>query len=152
MTTKQLCTFCVDDLFFGVEVTQVQEVLLFQPMTRVPLASPAICGLINLRGQIVTAVDLRLCIGLKPRAADELPMNVVVRGVEGLVSLMVDNIGDVIEVSRDAFEPPPPTMKPAQRDVVEAVCKLPGRLLLVLDPERAVAAGVRLEHSARRAS
>lgn len=152
MKTKQLCTFTVDDLFFGVEVTQVQEVLLFQAMTRVPLASPAICGLINLRGQIVTAVDLRLCLGLSGRECEQLPMNVVVRGSEGLVSLLVDTIGDVIEVSRDSFEPPPPTMKPAQRDVVEAVCKLPGRLLLVLDPERAVAAGARLAHVTRRAS
>jgi purine-binding chemotaxis protein CheW len=139
MKGMQLCTFTVDDLMFGLEVTQVQEVILFQNMTRVPLASRAICGLINLRGQIVTAVDLRICLGMPPRPADDLPMNVVIRGVEGSVSLLVDSIGDVIEVSADVFEAPPATMKPAQRDVIDAVCKLPGRLLLILDPERAIA-------------
>jgi purine-binding chemotaxis protein CheW len=138
----QLCTFTVDDLMFGLEVTQVQEVILFQSMTRVPLAPPAIRGLINLRGQIVTAVDLRMCLGMPPRPPGDLPMNVVIRGVEGSVSLLVDSIGDVIEVSADVFEAPPATMKPAQRDVIDAVCKLPGRLLLILDPERAVASAV----------
>lgn len=142
-STTQLCTFTVDDLLFGVEVIEVQEVIRFQHMTRVPLAPPVIRGLINLRGQIVTAIDLRTCLGLPPRNSDELPMNVVIRGTEGSVSLLVDSIGDVIEVSEDAFEAPPSTMHPAQRDVIDAVCKLPGRLLLVLDPERAVmSAGV----------
>lgn len=138
MASTQLCTFTVDDLFFGVEVTQVQEVLRFQPMTRVPLAHEMIQGLINLRGQIVTAVDLRSCLGLPPRPEGELPMNVVIRGVEGAISLLVDTIGDVIEVEQEAFEPPPSTMKAAQREMIEAVCKLPRQLLLVLAPERAL--------------
>jgi purine-binding chemotaxis protein CheW len=136
MTSTQLCTFTVDDLLFGVEVTQVQEVLRFQHMTRVPLAHDNIRGLINLRGQIVTAVDLRSCLGFPGRTDGELPMNVVIRGVEGGVSLLVDTIGDVIEVSEDAFEPPPSTMRAAHRHLIEAVCKLPGQLLLVLAPER----------------
>ena len=135
----QLCTFTVDDLLFGIEVIQVQEVILYQQMTRVPLAPHMVHGLINLRGQIVTAIDLRACLALPGRPSDVLPMNVVVRGAEGSVSLLVDTIGDVIEVSSDTFEAPPPTMDPAHRDVVDAVCKLPGQLLLILDPERAVA-------------
>jgi purine-binding chemotaxis protein CheW len=138
MSTTQFCTFTVDDLFFGVEVTQVQEVLQNQPMTRVPLAHEMIHGLINLRGQIVTAVDLRCCLGLPPRPKGELPMNVVIRGVDSSVSLLVDSIGDVIEVPEHAFEPPPSTMKPAQREMIEAVCKLPRQLLLVLAPARAL--------------
>jgi purine-binding chemotaxis protein CheW len=136
--STQLCTFTVDDLLFGVEVTKVQEVLLQQPMTRVPLARDMIRGLINLRGQIVTAIDLRACLGFGPRSDGELPMNVVIRGGEGSVSLLVDTIGDVIEVPASAFEPPPSTMKPAQRHIIDAICKLPGQLLLVLAPERAV--------------
>lgn len=140
MSTTQLCTFNVDDLLFGVEVTQVQEVLRFQPMTRVPLAPGTIRGLINLRGQIVTAVDLRACLGIGPRGEEVLPMNVVIRGSEGSVSLLVDEIGDVIEVSSDSFEPPPSTMKALHRSMIVAVCKLPKQLLLVLAPERALAA------------
>jgi purine-binding chemotaxis protein CheW len=90
-----------------------------------------------------------MCLGMPPRPPDDLPMNVVIRGVEGSVSLLVDSIGDVIEVSADVFEAPPATMKPAQRDVIDAVCKLPGRLLLILDPERAVASAVVDQNSAR---
>jgi len=143
-TTTQLCTFTVCDLLFGVEVTQVQEVIRYQNMTCVPLASNVISGLINLRGQIVTAVDLRICLGLPPRERDELPMNVVVRGVDGSVSLLVDSIGDVIDVSSDWLEAPPPTMHAAQRDVIDAICKLPERLLLVLDPACAIQIATRV--------
>lgn len=139
MASAQLCTFCVDDLLFGVEVTQVQEVLKFQPMTRIPLAPDRIRGLINLRGQIVTAIDLRSCLGFAPRPPGEDPMNVVIRGVESSISLLVDSIGDVIEVPEDAFESAPSTMKPAQRNLIHGVYKLTGRLLLVLAPERVLA-------------
>ena len=138
MSSTQLCTFMVDDLFFGVEVTKVQEVLRYQPMTRIPLAPPMIRGLINLRGQIVTAVDLRACLGFSARRDAEPPMNVVIRGAEGSVSLLVDSIGDVIEVAEDAFEPPPSTMRAQHRHLIESVCKLPRSLLLVLMPERAL--------------
>lgn len=149
MSTMQLCTFTVDDLTFGVEVTKVQEVLRAQPMTRVPLASDMIRGLINLRGQIVTAVDLRACLGFSPRAAHEEPMNVVIRGAEGCVSLLVDSIGDVIEVASDAFEPPPSTMRAVHRQMIESVCKLPRQILLVLIPERALSiASTELQASA----
>jgi purine-binding chemotaxis protein CheW len=134
----QLCTFGVDDLLFGVDVTRVQEVIRFQEMTAVPLAPAIVRGLINLRGQIVMAVDLRARLGLPPQPEGNLPMNVVIRSTDGSVSLLVDNIGDVIEVSEDAFEVPPSTMASHHRQVVDAVCKLPNQLLLVLDPERAL--------------
>jgi purine-binding chemotaxis protein CheW len=132
--STQLCTFNVDRLFFGVEVTTVQEVLRAQPLTRVPLARAMVRGLINRRGQIVTAIDMRAYLGFPPRPEGELPMNVVIRGSESSVSLLVDSIGDVIEVPASAFEPPPSTMKPDQRRLIEAVCKLPDQLLLVLSP------------------
>lgn len=136
MAHVQMCTFVVDDLLFGVDVTQVQEVLRFQTMTRVPLAPGMVRGLINLRGQIVTAIDLRTRLGLSERTGEDLPMNVVLRGAEAPVSLLVDAIGDVIDVPDGAFESPPSTMLAAQREMISRVCKLPERLLLVLDPER----------------
>jgi purine-binding chemotaxis protein CheW len=145
MSTTQLCTFMVDDLLFGVEVTQVQEVLRAQPMTRVPLASGVVRGLINLRGQIVTAVDLRACLGLPRRSGEEELMNVVIRGSDGGVSFLVDTIGDVLEVPSTAFEKPPSTMKASLSRMVSAVCKLPDRLLLVLVPERALPAAEAIE-------
>lgn len=134
----QLCTFRVDDMLFGLDVTRVQEVIRFQELTEVPLAPAIVRGLINLRGQIVMAVDLRARLGLPPQPDGDQPMNVVVRGSEGSVSLLVDSIGDVIDVEADTFEVPPSTMVTRHRQVVDAVCKLPDQLLLVLDPERAL--------------
>jgi purine-binding chemotaxis protein CheW len=136
---QQFCTFLLDGHTFGVPVPQVQEVILFHQMTQVPLAPSVIRGMINLRGQIVTAIDLRQRLNMKTRPAEQLPMNVVVRTAEGTVSLLVDEIGDVIEVDEETFEPPPETMEKIAGDVVRGVHKLPGRLLLVLDTERAVA-------------
>jgi purine-binding chemotaxis protein CheW len=137
--SQQYCTFFVADRFFGVDVTRVQEVIRYQEMTRVPLASAVISGLINLRGQIVTALDMRARLGLPPRAADQLPMNVVVRTDDGAVSLLVDEIGDVVEVAEASRERVPETLTAGARDLIAGVCKLKGRLLLVLDTERAIA-------------
>ena len=135
--SKQLCTFFVDNLFFGVDVTRVQEVIRYQEMTRVPLASPVVGGLINLRGQIVTAIDMRRRLGLPPRRADQRPMNVVVRGDEGVVSLLVDEIGDVVDVDESWFEQPPATMSAGARELIRGVYKLKQQLLLLLDTEKA---------------
>lgn len=135
---KQYATFHLDGLFLGVEVRQVQEVIRYQPMTPVPLAPAMIQGLINLRGQIVTAVDLRRRLALPPRPAEQLPMNVVVRGDDGAVSLLVDEIGDVVEIQDDAYERPPETLSGTARELVTGVYKLRDRLLLILDTERAI--------------
>src|SRR5258708_37347598 len=96
--TSQFCTFYLDHLLFGVELKGVQEVIRSLDVTRVPLAPAAVRGLINLRGQIVTAVDLRQGLELEAAPPDLLPMNVVVRSNDGSVSLLVDEIGDVVEV------------------------------------------------------
>jgi purine-binding chemotaxis protein CheW len=136
--TKQFCTFYLDGLCFGVEVLSVQEVIRYQEMTRVPLAPAMIRGLINLRGQIVTAVDLRHRLELPARADHELPMNVVVRTDDGAVSLLVDEIGDVIEIEEDAYEAAPETLRGVARELIQGVYKLKERLLLVLDTERTV--------------
>jgi purine-binding chemotaxis protein CheW len=132
------CTFNLGGLFFGIEVLKVQEVIRFQRMTKVPLAPPVIRGLINLRGQVVTAVDLRRRLGMPDRPAGDEPMNVVVRTEDGPVSLLVDDIGDVLDVDDTAFEPTPETVQGVARDLVSGVYKLDGRLLLVLDVERAL--------------
>lgn len=134
----QFATFFLDGLYFGVEVLCVQEVIRYQALTRVPLAPPVVEGLINLRGQIVTAIDLRRRLGLRPRAVDRLPMNVVVRTVDGAVSLLVDEIGDVVDVRDAAFEPTPATIKGRATDLIAGVYKLNGRLLLTLDVARTV--------------
>ena len=135
----QFATFRLGGYLFGIEVVKVQEVLRYQRMTAVPLAPPQVAGLINLRGQIVTALDLRSRLGLPARPDDKLPMNVVVRTPEGSLSLLVDEIGDVIEVGEDSFERPPATLIGPARLLVRGAYKLDDRLMLVLDIERTVA-------------
>src|SRR5579862_1935687 len=114
---QQFSTFVVDQLLFGVGVEKVQEVIRYQEMTRVPLAPSAVKGLINLRGQIVTAVDLRIRLGLPERPKADLPMNVVIRHDDGAVSLLVDEIGDVLEVEEENFESPPDTLSHEAREL-----------------------------------
>jgi purine-binding chemotaxis protein CheW len=140
--SRQFCTFRLDGHFLGVEVERVQEVIRYQEMTPVPLAAAAVSGLINLRGQIVTAVDLRQCLGMPPRAAGKLPMNVVVRANERAVSLLVDEIGDVLDVPGDSFEQSPTTLDKVDRSLFTGVYKLDDKLLLVLDTDKAVARGI----------
>lgn len=136
--TKKFCTFFLDGLFFGVEVREVQEVIRYQEVTHVPLAPSVVTGLINLRGQIVTAIDLRRRLELRPRPAEKSPMNVVVRSEDEVVSLLVDEIADVVTVSEDAFERPPDTLTGIARELIRGAYKLEGRLLLNLDTAKTV--------------
>jgi len=139
--TRQLCTFLIDDMLFGVDVMNVQEVIRYQEMTAVPLASATVRGLINLRGQIVTAIDMRARLGIEPRDASLLPMNVVATTSDGVVSLLVDQIGDVLEVDERTFERAPETLSATFRELVPGVFKLEGKLLLLLDAEKVAALG-----------
>ena len=135
---KQFCTFLLDGLLFGVEVQEVQEVIRYQKVTHVPLAPPVIQGLINLRGQIVTAIDLRARLELRPLPEDRRPMNVVVRTGEDVISLLVDEIGDVVNVQEETFERPPETLTGLSRQLIRGAYKLEDRLLLNLDTQKAV--------------
>ncbi len=132
------CSFKVGELLFGIDVQDVQEVLRYQEITRVPLAPPVVRGLINLRGQIVTAVDMRRQLNMEDRPAGVMPMNVIVRTREDPISLLVDEIGDVIEVDPEGFEDIPPTVSGVVRELMSGVHKLSDSLLLVLKTERAV--------------
>ena len=135
---RQYCTFFLDGHYFGIDVLEVQEVIRSQEMTRVPLAPAVVRGLINLRGQIVTAIDLRRRLDMPDRPEGELPVNVVVRTDDGALSLLVDEIGDVLQVPEEAFERPPETLRGTARELIRGAYKLDGRLLLILDTDRAV--------------
>lgn len=110
----------------------------YQEITAMPLAPEVITGMINLRGQIFTAVNLRLRLGMEPRPEDLIPMNVVARTNEGVVCLLVDRIADVMEVSEGLFEQLPDTIQGAMRELVIGVYKLRDRLLMILDTKKAV--------------
>jgi purine-binding chemotaxis protein CheW len=133
MARRQFCSFFLDSLRFGVDVQKVQEVVPYQELTRVPLAPPTVLGLLNLRGQIVTGIDLRRRLELADRPASSLPMNVVLRCEDSPVSFLVDEIGDVIEVDADAWERAPETLRGRVRELIQGVYPLPDELLLILD-------------------
>ena len=130
---RRLCTFYLDELLFGIDVDAVQEVLRYQAMTPVPLAPAVITWLINLRGQIVTALDLRRRLELPERPHDLLPTNVVLRSSTVGASLLVDAIGEVVDVEDESFEAPPETVQGMARELILGAYKLPDRLLLLLD-------------------
>lgn len=142
MVEHQLCTFFINDIYFGIDVQQIQEVIRAPEMTRVPLAPPDICGLINLRGQIVTTIDLRRRLEMSELsksssvADDQLVLNIVIRHQDEVVSLLVDSVDDVREVQPKDFEPPPVTLKGRMRQLLSGAYKLDRGLLLVLDVEK----------------
>jgi len=135
------CTFRVNDLLFGVEVQKVQEVLRSQPTTVVPLSPPVVHGLMNLRGQIVSALSLRERLGVPADGHEDRSMNIVIRSDDGPISILVDEIGDVIRVDESQFEPAPEALQGKQRELTQGAYKLDEGLLLILDTERVIGNG-----------
>ena len=131
--TQQFSTFRVCDLLLGVEVTKVQEVIRHQEMTIIPLSPRVIEGLINLRGQIIIAIDTRRSLGLPCATPGSLPMNVVIHAGDAIVSLLVDDVGDVIDVPLAAFSTVLDNMPAQQRELISGVYDLKEGLMLVLD-------------------
>jgi purine-binding chemotaxis protein CheW len=132
VSTVEYVTFRLADQWLGIPVLMVQEVLLAQRIARVPRASHEVAGFLNLRGQIVTAVELRTRLGLPPRADGEAPVNVVVRHEGELFSLLVDEVGDVVSVQGEAVEPPPPTLDPSWRQACAGIIRRDRGLLVIV--------------------
>jgi purine-binding chemotaxis protein CheW len=129
---RQLCTFKVGEHRFGVDVLSVQEILRPQEMTPVPRAPEVVRGLINLRGQILTALDLRRRLHLPPAPEDCPQMNIIVQAPDGAVSLIVDDVGDVLTVLEENVEPSPATLGATLQEIITGVYKLKESLLLIL--------------------
>jgi purine-binding chemotaxis protein CheW len=129
----QLATFFLHGELFGVDALHVQEILTYQEITSVPLAPEYVKGLINLRGQIVTVIDLRRRLGFEQSEDESAGMNLIVNSNEGLMSLLVDQIGNVLDVKRDHAKPPPGTIRGIATHYIQAVCQLQDDLLIMLD-------------------
>lgn len=129
-------TMTVAGQLFGIPVLQVQDVLGPQRLTKIPLAPPEVAGSLNLRGHIVTAIDVRTRLGLPPRAADMRGMSVVVDLNGELYSLVIDQVGEVLSLAKDTFEANPPTLDPRWREVSRGIYRLKGQLLVVIDVAR----------------
>jgi len=134
-------TFRLADQWLGIPVVLIQEVLTTQAVASVPRSPREVAGFLNLRGQIVTAVDLRACLGLPDAEEDAEPgMNVVVRDGEEFFSLMVDSVGDVVAVEADRVEPAPKTLPGVWRDSCSGVIQMAEELLVILDVDRILGA------------
>lgn len=132
----------------GIELSRVQELMRYQEMAPVPLAPPVVEGLINLRGQIVTALDMRRIFSLPPMSAvDQQPMNIVIRSEGGVVSLLVDEICDVLDVPQDTWTQLPENLPAVQRKFLEGVYQLECSLLMAVDTERVISMGAELSRS-----
>ena len=131
-------SFFVDNVLFGIAVEKVQEVASSVEMTPVPLAPPKVRGLINLRGQIVTAIDVRSCLELSERPIVQTPINVILLTADGYASLLVDRIGEIVEVDEKDFELPPETLRGPVRELIQGAYKLDNQLMHILDLERAL--------------
>ena len=131
--TRQFSTFYVSDRLYGLDVTAVQEVTRTLPITGVPLAPSFVRGLINLRGQIATAINLKELFELDNKSLSDELMNVVCKGDGLLLSLLVDQIGDVVEVEDKFFEPTPDTIEPSVSRFMTGIYKTSGSLLSILD-------------------
>ena len=134
MSDTTLYASCrVGHLLVGVKVDAVQEVTAGSALTPVPLASPMVSGLLNLRGSIVTAIDMRRCLQLDERAADQRPVHVILNTADGCMSLLVDEVGDVVEMNADDFEEAPGTLRGRLRELIAGAYKLDGGLLLAMN-------------------
>src|ERR1700722_16879837 len=123
----------------GIPVLSVRDIIVTQEMTRIPLAPPEVAGSMNLRGRIVTAIDLRRRLNLPPREAGQAGMSVVVDRQGELYSLVVDSVREVIEFSDHQLEPNPPTLAAAWRGFSTGIYRLQSELLVVLNTERVLA-------------
>jgi purine-binding chemotaxis protein CheW len=137
-SAQDYVTFTIAEQLFGIPVLQVQDVLAGGDITMIPLAPPEIAGALNLRGRIVTAVDVRLRLGLRPRDAGQdrgHEMSIVVDHNGELYSLMVDEVGEVLSLDPGSFGRNPPTLDPKIREYSNGIYRLKERLLVVLDVE-----------------
>jgi purine-binding chemotaxis protein CheW len=142
--SQEYVTLTVANQLCGIPVLTVRDILGPQQVTRVPLAPPEVAGSLNLRGRIVTAIDLRRRLGLAAAEQGARPMSVVVEAMGEFYSLLVDQVGEVLALDDDAREANPPTLDPRWRSVSLGVHRLQGKLMVVLDVERVLDLGTGL--------
>ncbi len=131
--SKDFLTVLIADQRFGIPILQVQDVLGGQNVTKIPLAPPEVAGSLNLRGRIVTAIDVRKRLGLQPNKNRSTTMSVVVEHDHELYSLIIDRVGDVLTMKNQDFEKTPPTLDSIWRDISLGVYRLEGELLVIID-------------------
>lgn len=129
----QFVTMRLQGQLFGIDVQCVRDIFTTERITHIPLAPPEIAGAINLRGRIVTAIDMRERLKLPKRESKEPPMNITVEYEQELYSLRVDSVGEVLTLSSEGFEKNPPTLEEKWKEVSTGVYKLEKELMIVLN-------------------
>jgi purine-binding chemotaxis protein CheW len=129
-------TVMIGDQLFGLPIGRVQDVFVPEKLTRVPLAPPEVAGVLNLRGRIVTAIDMRRKLDLPPRAEDQPVMAVGIDTRGESYGLLVDSIGEVLKFPNSACEPKPANLDERWARVASDLIRLEGQLLVVLDVDR----------------
>lgn len=137
--SQDFVTMTVDGQLFGIPVLAVQDVLGPQQITKIPLAPPEVAGALNLRGRIVTAIDVRSRLGLTAWRRDQDSMSVVVDHDGELYSLIVDTVGEVLSLPNEGFQQNPQTLDAVWRDVSAGIYRLEGQLLVVFEVSRLLA-------------
>lgn len=130
---KDYLTIKIADQRFGIPVLQVQDVLREQAVTKIPMAPPEVAGSLNLRGRIVTAINVRKRLGLPPIENGKSCMSVVVEHQNELYSLIIDSVGDVLSLDGSQFEKSPNTLDPIWRDISTGIFQLKNDLLIIVD-------------------
>jgi purine-binding chemotaxis protein CheW len=133
---EDFVTFVIQDQLFGIPVLRVQDILTTDKIASIPLAPPEVKGSINLRGRIVTVIDVRVRLGLDKRESGDKGMGVTVEQQNELYTLLVDKVGDVIGLSSDLREDNPSTLDPLWREFTVGIYRLEKDLMVVLDVDR----------------
>lgn len=135
-TSIEYVTVLISGQLFGMPISKVEDVFTLQSITEVPLARSEVAGVLNLRGRIVTAIDMRARLGLPPRESEGNPMAVGVAYKSESYGLVIDTVGEVLRLQKDGIEPNPANLDPRWRQVSAGVHKLEGDLMVVLDIEQ----------------
>ncbi len=133
----QVLSVFLDEQMFGIEISKIEDVLMPLHLTEVPLAEAHIQGVSNLRGRIVTAINLRKRLKMDSVNPSE-SMNVVVENHNELYSVLVDRVGDVLTLDARDIEKPPLTLNPLWHDLIDGVCQMEDTIMVILDTEKSI--------------
>jgi purine-binding chemotaxis protein CheW len=135
---QDYATFHIGDLFFGIPAIQVVELSRNLDVTFVPKGPPSVSGLMNLRGQLVPAINMNIRLGIEKQKTHGDGVSIILSSPGGQVALIVDSVGEILSLNSNLFEPPPNKLTELAREVLFGVYKLPDRLLLLLDPMKII--------------
>jgi purine-binding chemotaxis protein CheW len=138
---EEYVTVIIADQLFGLPISRVQDVFILKDMTEIPLTNPEIAGVLNLRGRIITAIDMRKRLGLPPRAEGETAMAVGIEMDRESFGLVIDKIGDVLHLPVNEFDANPVNLDPRWKSVADSIFMLERELLVILDVDRVLDLG-----------